>query len=191
MHYDLYQDRARLKNHVGEIITACSAVVISTSTDTRLHHQVTLVSVQTPYGKLDHLTVNLNPDQLGNIARFYPIKFKGKVNRYQHEINGHLETTYGIKDLFDVHTTNYLPDDQLSSYQRRSCSRFNINPKTLARMPNNGQRENYIYRVSQGSVNPSLNQNQRQSQIDMTSQASQITNSTNSSAPASSAVLSN
>lgn len=149
MHYDLYKDRVRLKNHVGEIITACSGVVISTSTDTRLRHQITIVSIQTPYGKLDHLTVDLNSDQERNIARFYPIKFKGRINQYQHIVDGKLETTYGIKDLFDVRTTNYLPSNQLSSYQRRCCQRFHINSKKLMKIPNNGQRESYIYQISQ------------------------------------------
>lgn len=146
-----YQDRQILKPYLGQPINNITGIIIATNDNTRLNHQVVIASVNTPYGQLDHLALNLDANQRRNLALFYPVKFNAKVNHYRHFIgtNKKVSDTYGLIDINHFRTINQLPNTDLTSYQENQCRRYHINFNTVLKLPNNGEREQYLHQIKQ------------------------------------------
>lgn len=116
---------------------------------------VTFVSVYLNSGEeLDHINIKLSNKQYQQIHCFKPYTAIGLTTRYYSPITKVVNNqsyvfsmpSYTIKDLKQLCTTNTLPHQKLSQWQKFHAQILNIDENIILTMPNDGSREKYIER---------------------------------------------
>lgn len=149
-----YRDRTDiLKPHVGKVI-AFRGVVIKTHDFTRLRHQTVVASVYTPFGQIEHLSLELDAHQRQNLMLYAPVSFHGEVNRYCHDVRQPdgskiSRVTYGVTHIRKFHPINQLRETELSHFQEAFCRIYRQPFSKVLALPNDGSRERLLCEAKQ------------------------------------------
>lgn len=144
---NIYQDRNYLKNFLHQQTPSIHGVVIQNHTTSRFIRQVTIGSVSINGHQIDHISINLNEQQMVNAQPFMPVTFRGTVKQYHHQQtnDGQNTTSYCLVKINNFHLLNKLNNNALTLYQKRRASYMHIPFKKLTQIPNNGQREEFLH----------------------------------------------